>query len=1356
MITPENRKTRPQHPGKPLLLEDDDDDDDDKETDSPIPNVDMNDATTGTVRSSNTTSSLGSRSMMSAANAENFARLWSKLKESGWKAHRGGPLEDWIYCKPGIKPNRNVEAQENVDYFKTPQALMDYFKNKHSKKLFDAAASNQEREEEEQDEAEEEELQEESNPTQKCKPKESKKKLKPKEQQPTKKRKLVATAAKLAAAKKQKNTSKKATTGKAATKGATAEADPHWWKTTPVPSSHHVWPILEQLKFSRDTSGYYHLPGKDLYNALAFCSLQGLRTFLCLYGIPGSNNGDGAALASDNAETLERWIKFANVPVTKRDSVAVLQNVSSPKDDAALKRLLCELGCSTFDNKLHLPISDLFRFQRRMNIHYFDLENVESRKQARIAVRGQLWTFAEKNTVKVEQLLQVALWSATSSSHDLPVFVGLPETHNAPHDPVHKYNKGLLDKLADLPALVSNPDDEELVEQALEEEEESSLEESSPESQSDDEDEQVAASEEEPDDEEMSTEEEQDDEMSVDAEDDDDDSQESPVVKVVKRRPKAIPTNGKYSSKQAKNPKRPSAIVSQTTTKVKKQQQPATKKKQNQSKEPWWKTQPMPTSRSMRHFLARLGCTIDSKRRRYHLPAELCDAKSFGSIQALRLFLCQFGIPNIKSSSLSQKEKTQLINWVKFASVPVDAKNSVEMLAAVHPPTNTDIVKLLCQHGWSTMDDILYIPGHSHDAKSREKGFDFFDLDQVETHVRLQVRGKLWTYRYAERRHEQRHLQLALWAATAAGDLPTFTVMPEEDELKDFDDLSDIEHSGDSESESGDMSMTTELLRKAQPESESNDLSKKSKAKSAVEAVGASTVGHVPKSKKEKKAKKDPRPFFIREPIPLLDQVWSTLEILGFKRNANAFSHPQIPDRTFSNESSLRAFLVKERIEGLAIKRDDLNQADQEKLDHWVKWTHVPGLTPQSSVQKMQDYKDPSTSAIHQWLVKIHVKPLGGDYHFPTSDKNRQDRREGIHYVNGLDAVRVHIRERSKGDLEKDDGLDLSALGSKELFLLRSWAASSEAPLPIFSKPKHAADSRKARSMRASLHMETRESDATAAPSISTRDDANDVASQQDEVDTHQSPQQQHSSPATAAPSPSTSKHDVEAKQVGRLEGPVQQITASIATSPPDANSHHHSLPLPAQESEIQEEGEKARSSDLSTLQEELDETENDDSILHDMAGDTGFAASSPVMLLTQPGGDEQENDDEQEDDESSFRSLTSRIKDYSSNLVSSFFSTSKASAQKPASASSPTSPGTALFNNNSNSKGPAAALATDADQHDKIAVLTYNTLKNNRGSSAKARSTATETHQQENRTAASLDNDDEMEEWNDTNPFTQ
>ena len=103
------------------------------------------------------------------------------------------------------------------------------------------------------------------------------------------------------------------------------------------------------------------------------------------------------------------------------------------------------------------------------------------------------------------------------------------------------------------------------------------------------------------------------------------------------------------------------------------------------------------------------------------------------------------------------------------------------------------------------MDDILYIPGHSHDAKSREKGFDFFDLDQVETHVRLQVRGKLWTYRYAERRHEQRHLQLALWAATAEADLPQFTIPPEESELRKFDEVSDIEDSGESESESAAM-----------------------------------------------------------------------------------------------------------------------------------------------------------------------------------------------------------------------------------------------------------------------------------------------------------------------------------------------------------------------------------------------------------------------------------------------------------------------------------------------------------------------------------------------------------------------
>jgi hypothetical protein len=81
------------------------------------------------------------------------------------------------------------------------------------------------------------------------------------------------------------------------------------------------------------------------------------------------------------------------------------------------------------------------------------------------------------------------------------------------------------------------------------------------------------------------------------------------------------------------------------------------------------------------------------------------------------------------------------------------------------------------------------------------------------------------------------------------------------------------------------------------------------------------------------------------------------------------------------------------------------------------------------------------------------------------------------------------------------------------------------------------------------------------------------------------------------------------------------------------------SEPLPAQDSKLQDVAEKAAPSKSSgtgngdsTMQEELETHSNDNSIMHDMTDETGFATSSPVIPLTQPGGDEQDYDDEQDE----------------------------------------------------------------------------------------------------------------------------
>jgi hypothetical protein len=224
-----------------------------------------------------------------------------------------------------------------------------------------------------------------------------------------KKRQRVSTTSKSASvlranSKKQKSNSKK-------NKG-------QWWKEDAVPTFHAVWPALVKLGFYESDDGYC-LPENG--TSVTFKSSTGLRKFLCWKGIP---NYDKSELESDENTLMQRWVRFANVRVSSRDSVEKLQNISSPKKGDGVKTLLVDVqGWGTYNGNLYIPGADGQAEERRRieNVHYFKEENQDA---LRCYVRGD-WHPPKRRNVSETKELQLRIYAATSSK-PLPEFTGLP------------------------------------------------------------------------------------------------------------------------------------------------------------------------------------------------------------------------------------------------------------------------------------------------------------------------------------------------------------------------------------------------------------------------------------------------------------------------------------------------------------------------------------------------------------------------------------------------------------------------------------------------------------------------------------------------------------------------------------------------------------------------------------------------------------------------------------------------------------------------------------------------------------------------------------------------------------------
>jgi hypothetical protein len=438
--TPRNQKTKPRDPGAPLYSSDDSSSDD------------------GDGSSSSDTSS-GETTLA-------WHPLWKRLKQAGWfweRPGRGSLMEGYYYVRPG----RDVKTgREGVDYFISDKDVIAYNMREDAKEREQTKArknSKKRKSESSSNNINNNNNKKATKTTNTSKSVASTKSSKStasvkssKSVASVKSSKSVASTKPVVSTKETKAKStnqaksvagkKRAATGTANVPGnnnkkkkSPQKNDGHWWKNEAVPSFHDAWPALVKLGFYDSDNGY-HLPenvcDKD---AVVFKSYTGLRKFLCGSGIP---NYDISKLESDEDTRMQRWVRFANVPVSSRDSVRKLENVRSPrKPDAVKKLLVIDHGWGTYDGKLCVPGADtnLENRQRKENVHYFKEENTN---KLRCYVRGALVlgssgqelasaqgvtmdTPPKARVVNESKSLELRLWAATSSEK-LPVFKELP------------------------------------------------------------------------------------------------------------------------------------------------------------------------------------------------------------------------------------------------------------------------------------------------------------------------------------------------------------------------------------------------------------------------------------------------------------------------------------------------------------------------------------------------------------------------------------------------------------------------------------------------------------------------------------------------------------------------------------------------------------------------------------------------------------------------------------------------------------------------------------------------------------------------------------------------------------------
>jgi hypothetical protein len=236
---------------------------------------------------------------------------------------------------------------------------------------------------------------------------------------------------------------------KQTTKKESADS-PLWHKREPVPSFRNkVRSILKKLGYI-ESEGRWTLPEKafTMMHAGAderyeFASISGLRKFMNRYGIPCVED----IVKESDKSTLDRWVRFANVPVHPHNSVRMLANLAKPTSMEQVQSMFRGMGFEFFDGKIFAPGANAIRRKMQKSAakpHIFESGDKERLRQyARecIVLDAKLLTMPSGNEgedelshtepVLTSEYLAFRLYGATDPK-PLPLFTYLDGPDETP------------------------------------------------------------------------------------------------------------------------------------------------------------------------------------------------------------------------------------------------------------------------------------------------------------------------------------------------------------------------------------------------------------------------------------------------------------------------------------------------------------------------------------------------------------------------------------------------------------------------------------------------------------------------------------------------------------------------------------------------------------------------------------------------------------------------------------------------------------------------------------------------------------------------------------------------------------
>ncbi|GKY94510.1 hypothetical protein MPSEU_000416900 [Mayamaea pseudoterrestris] len=807
---------------------------------------------------------------------------------------------------------------------------------------------------------------------------------------------------------------------------------PQWWIKTPLPSTKRVWKLLKKLGYTctKTVDGdCYELP-EGVYGepreAPVFASLSGLRKFLCKFGIPKYTK---KSIGIDEATYLQRWVTFANVPVTKRDSIRQLKKVVLPSTTNQLSLLLADNGFSTMGGKVWAPN---VKHGKHNDEFVFDIGTEQDKLKA--FIRGA-WTLdsmaLSMDIVDDDEPLDIDLlpigkyahrtsdakhlalrfWAVASDDIMLPRFEATEANCKAKQI---RFLEMLDDNGAeDETKSVSSDETSVSTENASSQSEATHSSESAAEGTDDE-------------------------GFGLQSEASDDSLDNGRVVS----RPVAPP-------KQATKRKGKSESVDM----------------------PWWKHCALPSSDQAWEILERLGYLHLGGIYKLPLKVDKNQLLAFQSLTGLRKFLCKFGIPTFDRKLISEADATSLTRWVEFANVPVDSRNSLSVLSNVSKPRTQDYLRnLLTRNGFTTVDGKFWAPGYKTAINKKEFIFHESELSEGSdgrSRLKSFIRGA-WTLDsntiYTESTPEKHlnvllddsHLKLRVWAAATSESLPTFKYMPDRTtEVKMMEMLPDVSFTDDaaaSETEFTDDEQSTKAAKRDESCAKlplvADLRASPANVKSTRKAKETSTV-HEPRltTKKPKTL-----PWYYHEDTVYMREDWKTLTDIGWNYAPSGYYHrPEYPGQRF-DLMQLRQHLCAHGILDIKKHRRKIGQKAFDRLIKWIRFVHVP-ILPNYFKQKIQTLQPLTDLDALDALTSQFNFQVKGDWVFLPGCASKDDPVHGANFVyknevaswlraqevwtyNGVPSSRRNSRQKLDAETEK---LQLR---------LRLWAAAKDDPLP--------------------------------------------------------------------------------------------------------------------------------------------------------------------------------------------------------------------------------------------------------------------------------------------------------------------